>query len=352
MTRHMFAGASTPIGFINFFDHIMPIETAKKRYFLKGSSGSGKSTFLKKIAAEFESAGFHTEQFHCANDADSLDAVSVGSQGLCIIDATAPHARDPEIPIAVDKMIDFSKFIDEKKILSHVDEIKSLLRSKRLLQEKASGYFSAVGSVYLAEKAALETAMIKHASKKLARECMNLIGARNMTNYEGADRKLFLSAVTPDGYVSFAEDLSIGCKVYGICARAGAGADIFLGELRDQANAHGIQTESFYCPFAPDRLEYLHLPEMETIFAVTDGHFGYNGKTDEIIELGTGTGTSNLSPRARTCVFDGLLESTVNLMNASRTLHMRIEDIYVNTIDFKKINKLTEKIMRELIVSH
>ena len=124
-----------------------------------------------------------------------------------------------------------------------------------------------------------------------------------------------------------------------------------MAELRDEAIVHGINTESFHSPFAPDRLEYLHLPKIKTVFASTGGHFRYRGRVDETIdinilsEINAGT-DHNDEP------FDRLLEATVDSMYASRALHLRIEEIYACTIDFEKINGMTEEIMRELVYSN
>jgi len=335
----------------------MPLEKAKKRYFLKGSSGSGKSTFIKKIAAEFESAGFSTERFHCANDPDSLDAMSVSNQGICIIDATSPHACDPEIPVAVDEIIDFTKFIDEKKIIRHVDEISSLLRAKKPLAKKAQGYFAAAGSIYLAERAACEIALNRHSLRKLAKEWISLFDTSEMTNHAGINRKLFLSAVTPDGFISFADSSFSGCKVCAAHAESGIGTDIFLSELRDESNANGINTESFYCPFAPDILEYLHLPEMNTVFAAVGSRFGYSGNVDEKINIDRYIDTSilrSIKPDIEQGneLFDRTLDATIDIMKTSRVLHNKIESLYASAIDFEKINSLTEKMIQEILIPY
>ena len=349
MTRPMFAAASTPIGFVNFFEHIMPIEKAKKRYYLKGSSGSGKSTFMKKIAAEFESAGFDTEQFHCANDAVSLDAISVGSLGLSIIDATTPHASDPEIPVVIDRIVDFYKFINEIRITKHVNEIKSLLLQKKLVNEQVKDYFAALGKVYLAERTACEAALIRPLIKKLACEFIKSLNIGETMNYVGTDRKLFLRAVTPDGIISFADRLFNGCIVYGLFDETGT--DIFLSELRDEANARGIHTESFYCPFAPGRLEYLYLPEIETAFAMTGGRFGYKGEVDKKIDIGCCINAGILHPdRERdNGLLDSMLNVTIDLMKSSRSFHNRIEEIYTSAIDFEGINIMTGEILQEIL---
>ena len=90
MTRHLFAGAMTPTGFVDFFDHIMPIQKATRRYYIKGASGSGKSTFIKNMAAKYIADGHYVELFHCSNDWESLDGMGVPGLGLSIMDATAP----------------------------------------------------------------------------------------------------------------------------------------------------------------------------------------------------------------------------------------------------------------------
>jgi ABC-type hemin transport system ATPase subunit len=131
MIKHYFAGVFTSEGFINLFDELLPPEAAEKRYFLKGSSGSGKSTFLKKIAAWYEAKGYDTERVHCANDIESLDAVVIPALGLMMMDATAPHAADMEIPMGVDEVIDFSRFLEEGKVRQKKGEIIRLMNQKK-----------------------------------------------------------------------------------------------------------------------------------------------------------------------------------------------------------------------------
>ena len=350
MAKHMFAGASSPIGFIDFFEHIMPLEKAKERYFLKGSSGSGKSTFIKKIAASFESKGGIIEKFHCANDTDSLDAISVNNLGLCIIDATAPHSHDPEIPVAVDKIIDFACFLDEKKIAVHADEIKSLILTKKKLAKKAQAYFGALGNVYLAEKSANEAALKMDCLVEIVQKYLEIFDFNGLQNRCGDDRKLFLSAVTPDGFVSFAENFFNGCKVYGICSCERIGADIFLSNLKDGFNLQGINTESFHCPFAPERLEYLYLPESKAAFAIIGGKFGYAGRVCEKIDISSCIDNQMLSYiklniEQNNELFDKVLSATVDSMKKSRDMHIRLEEIYAGAMDFGAVDEMTGRMI-------
>ena len=265
----MFAGATTPNGFVNYFNCIMPLDNAKKRYFLKGSSGSGKSTFIKKIAAAFESAGYGMDLFHCSNDAGSLDGVSVKEKGICVIDGTAPHVCDPELPAVIDKIIDFAVFIDESKVSGYTDEIQSLLRRKKLLTEKGRGFLAAAGKVYTAERIPSEAALKRASIQEMNREWFKVFDSVGKPGCSGMDRKMFLKAVTPDGVVSFANEALSECIVYSLYDEAGTAAYVFLSKLRDEANARGINTESFSNPFESNALECLLLPEMKTAFAFT-----------------------------------------------------------------------------------
>lgn len=99
---HRFFGASTAAGSVNY----IPEVTAEipKRYFVKGRPGTGKSTFLKKIAAEAEARGFAVEIYHCSLDPNSLDLVAVRELGFCLFDSTAPHEYFPSRP--TDEIID------------------------------------------------------------------------------------------------------------------------------------------------------------------------------------------------------------------------------------------------------
>lgn len=93
ITRRRFLGAATPKGPVDFVDNIT--SGLKKRYFLKGRAGTGKSTVLKKIVAEAEQRGYDLEIYHCGFDPGSLDMVIVRELGWAVFDSTQPHEYFP-----------------------------------------------------------------------------------------------------------------------------------------------------------------------------------------------------------------------------------------------------------------
>ncbi|WP_244835051.1 PRK06851 family protein [Clostridium sp. BJN0001] len=91
--KHRFFGGSTHKGPMDFVENIT--ENIKKRYFIKGRPGSGKSTMLKKILKDAKEKGIDMEVYHCGFDPDSLDMLLFPELSLCIFDSTAPHEYFP-----------------------------------------------------------------------------------------------------------------------------------------------------------------------------------------------------------------------------------------------------------------
>lgn len=89
-----FFGAATVNGSYDYIPNIT--QEIPKRYFLKGRPGTGKSTFLKKLAKAARDRGYRVEIYHCAFDPNSLDMIAVRELGLCVFDSTAPHEYFPD----------------------------------------------------------------------------------------------------------------------------------------------------------------------------------------------------------------------------------------------------------------
>ena len=96
--RTLFPGAMGPDGFISCFDHLIDDSILRRKLILKGGPGVGKSTFMRRVHAALCANGEPSTLYFCSGDPDSLDGVAVPHAGLLILDGTAPHIVDPEIP--------------------------------------------------------------------------------------------------------------------------------------------------------------------------------------------------------------------------------------------------------------
>ena len=88
--RHLFGGAITPGGLINFYPSIF--QDIKRFYLLIGDHGSGKSTLLRQIHEAVISAGHSTNVYRCAFDPDRFDAVAIPVLQTAFVKATYPHS--------------------------------------------------------------------------------------------------------------------------------------------------------------------------------------------------------------------------------------------------------------------
>ena len=122
----MFMGANTADGFVSFYDQIVDWYDIKKMYILKGGSGVGKSTFIKKftervianvgVAPKSDPQTLTIDFIMCSFDPNSYDGVIIHELGLAIIDGTLPHIVDPKYPGLVEEIIDLSKYINPNAV--------------------------------------------------------------------------------------------------------------------------------------------------------------------------------------------------------------------------------------------
>lgn len=88
-----FFATNTPDGIVNFLE--MNVNRVRKRYFLKGRAGTGKSSLIRNILAECQKRHLPVEKYRCSLDPDSIDMIIIGHNECCIFDATPPHELAP-----------------------------------------------------------------------------------------------------------------------------------------------------------------------------------------------------------------------------------------------------------------
>lgn len=121
-----FFGAMTINKSINYIDNLT--NELNKRYFIKGRAGTGKSTFMKKIANVAIDFGYDVEKYHCSFAPDSLDMVVIRELGVCIFDSTAPHEMFPtkESDSVIDIFSECVMFGTEEKYEEEIHYFQSM----------------------------------------------------------------------------------------------------------------------------------------------------------------------------------------------------------------------------------
>lgn len=142
---HHYFGASTIEGSFDYIDNLTA--DVPKRYFIKGRPGTGKSTFLKKIATSALKQGFDVEAYHCSFDPDSWDMVILRELGLCLFDSTSPHEYFPERP--EDEIIDiYESCVKPGTDEEYADEIAGYASSYQFAVGQGRSHLQLIQRIY------------------------------------------------------------------------------------------------------------------------------------------------------------------------------------------------------------
>ncbi|KLU64886.1 ATP-dependent RecD-like DNA helicase [Desulfosporosinus acididurans] len=109
--RHLFAWAHTPQGKTQFIDTLLQDTSAL--YLLKGQPGTGKSTFLKRIAERAITYGLNVEYYHNTLDPAKLDLIIMPDlhKALCVVSEPyeyTPQLNCKQITLDFDQSVDMS----------------------------------------------------------------------------------------------------------------------------------------------------------------------------------------------------------------------------------------------------
>lgn len=363
--RRVFPGGNTSKGFVSFYEHITG-NNPVRRFIIKGGPGVGKSTLMNKIAKQILEKGYDVEYHHCSSDNRSIDGVMIPAKGMGIMDGTAPHIVEPHVPGAIDEVVSLSECWDEHKLTKNRDEISD--RIKRM-----SGYFNGAYSL-------LKEAKIAHdEGRGYVRECLdkpayNLVvrglikevfaGIHPRFERKPVERHLFASAITPDGLINHVDTLvRPGMKIYTLYGQPGAGVKDAVARLAQAALEWGLDCEQFHCPFEPDQLDMIIMPAINAAVMNVSEPFGYKLSSDSesrivqrvnfdecIISEDLKKHEEVLADaRERVSL---LVKKAVSRLSKAKTIHDEIESYYIPAMDFEKVDKIAEAVIRKMVESN
>ncbi|HHW49673.1 MAG TPA: ATPase [Clostridiaceae bacterium] len=353
--RHMFAGGNTSLGFFSYYDYILPQEEAARIFILKGGPGVGKSTFMRRIAGEMLTMGYDVEFMHCSSDPDSYDGVVIPEIKVAFMDGTAPHMVDPRNPGAVDEIINLGDYWNEEKIKQHKEAImESNLEIKRIFQ-RAYRYIKAAALVHedTAEinKLAVDTGRINVIADTMLKE---IFDGTEISGTGGRQRRLFASAITPDGIKNYIDSILNMEKVYRIIGEQGTGAEKILEKIKNSAVERGFYVESYYCALYPLKLEHLVIPALSVAVTTTNSYHRANVDTYKEYDLNEYVEKSIIARFENELVnngkkFEELIGMAVNTLEKAKAMHKQIESYYIPNMDFEAVQRRLESTLAMIV---
>ncbi len=347
-----FLGANTPKGFVSFFDELYNPYDNVDAYIIKGGPGTGKSTFMKKIASECESRGLSVERVYCSSDPSSLDAVIVPEKGFSICDGTSPHIVEPRFPGVAENIINLGEFWDSKRLREKSDEIRRLFFENSLCHRRSSKYLAAAGHIDLQSRMLAEKYI---RAEKIDSYCSRFVHRELQPKKKGAvgeRKRRFISAITPKGNLILADTVTRLCsRVIGIDDRTGAVAPLITSRIGEGAVKNGYDVIYCHCPMKPEESEHLIIPEKGLALVRVNGAAG-EIPCDRVIHTGRfmyeGFGENRLMLRFNEKIKQELINESVSCLKKAKAVHDELEKIYIDAMDFERLNEYCDSFIDKL----
>lgn len=347
-----FLGANTPEGFVSFFDELYNPYRDTEVYIIKGGPGTGKSTFMKKIATCADDMGLKTERVYCSSDPCSLDAVIIPEKGISICDGTAPHIAEPRFPGVCENILNLGQFWDSRSLKARGDEIKRLFFENSLWHRRSSGYLAAAGRID-AEIQKITASYIK--SEKIDSFCKRFIYRElkgNGKKEPGEKKRRFISALTPKGNIFMYDTVKTLCpRVIGIDDREGLISSLITERIGESAVKNGYGVIYCHCPMRPDTSEHLLIPEKGIALVRINGVSGET-ECDRVIHASRFTDESFREVRSiirfNARIKKELINESIRCLKKAKTVHDDLEKIYIDAMDFDRLNKFYDEFITQL----
>ncbi len=349
--RHLFPGGNTSKGFYSFYKYILSQEDANRILCMKGGPGTGKSYFMKKIGVHFAAKGYTIEYHHCSSDNNSLDAVVIKELKLAILDGTAPHMVDPIHPGAVDEVLNMGEALDMDALFLNKKEIMEIQKRISKTFERAYRYFAAAKDIHddwsSLNAESISTDKISTVTESLKEEIFHT----QKSGY-GADRHLFATAFTPNGIVTFAEDLVFGFEnKFILNGGPGFGKTEILKQIGSTAQRKGYFVEYMHDPLIPERIEHLLIPELSTCVLTTNeiSQTSFTGKVYNIEDFCKANVIAANKEEVAYCskIFYDLIEKGLSLITDAHTIHDELETFYISAMNFDVANDIFDKVVKK-----
>ena len=322
-TKHLFASANTGIGFLKKFDQIKTSDNSFM-FIIKGGSGTGKSSMMKKIAKYFLEKGKKIEYFYCSTDYKSLDGIRICDDDISVVDGTSPHITETNMLNIDSKIIDVGQFVKDG-IKEHKNEIEKIMYQKNVLFKNIYLYLESAKKLLDINKNIhkKEENIIKEKTQNLLK-----ILQPKTQNKKSCYREFFLSAVQDDGVINLIKENNFK-NCYKIDSDIFCSSEI-LKNIKEELCLFGYEVIGIKNILDPTLFDAIIIPQTDSII------YSQNlNCEDEII-------------KKNNALIQEILKLCGKTLNRVKNLHKQLEEFYIKNMNFKEVDKLTKKIIVEI----
>lgn len=353
--KKVFLAANSPSGFVSFFDELYNPYRSCRAYIIKGGPGTGKSSFMKKLASAAEEKGLDVIYVYCSSDPKSLDAVVIPALSVSVADGTSPHVLEPKFPGACENILNLGSFWNEKQLFENADKIRSLTLENSICHRRSTRFLSAAGALIEENTRLLSPLVIEEKVNGFARRFCAREGLKKRGAAPGKKQNCFLSGITPEGTVFFDETVkACATRVFAIEDEFGAVSHLLLERIGETAALGGFDVVFCHCPLRPKECEHLLIPELSLALVTLRSAHRLDLPVSRTIRARRFLEPDALRLHRRRLLLNRrlsqqLTESAVGMLSEAKRLHDELEGYYIRSMDFDALNEFSKKFIFSLL---
>lgn len=173
----------------------------------------------------------------------------------------------------------------------------------------------------------------------------------------GREKRRFLSAVTPEGIVTFQETIGALCpRIYALEDEYGAASRLLLAGLRERALDAGLDIITCACPLFPaDKLEHLLVPSLGVGFTTSNSWHKADFPVYRRIHAARFTDGDRLRGKRQTLSFHRraareLLGAAVDTAAQAKRVHDEMEAFNIRAMNWEKADAITHRTVADFLL--
>ncbi len=330
-----FLGNNTGYGFKSNYEN--ELKNKRRVILLKGGPGTGKSSMLKRIAAEAKGKGLDFELWYCSGDPDSLDGVYIKEKDTAVVDATAPHATGADLPAIKDFIYDLASSLSHEALCKNEERIKELLARKKYSFIRAYQHLKSALCHYN-NQVELESRGLKAADIR-AYAAVFASGLREDNRLCGERRRLFTHAICPVGEDVYYDHLR-GKKIFKVNGSAAA-RRVFFDELCCLTEGGAVLLN----PLNPDIADGFVAGNTAIVSDI--GHFDNDvTETVNLCVYENAPDTADIEEEKNSAAT--YIAFAVSQLEKARESHLAAEKYFIEAMDFENNDRIFAQIRKDI----
>ncbi len=336
-----FAAANGYSGFRSYFPDVFPSSEFEHIFILKGGPGTGKSSLMKSISSFGIAEGYFCEKILCSSDPHSLDGVILekDKKRFAILDGTAPHTRDADIPGTVDELVNLGENWNDELLKKNKKLIIELNKRKKNNYTLAYEHLNYAGAVY-SDRCKLESHDIRYDILIFAAKNQAEILFKNERS--GKRSKRLVNSFGRFGIFGLDTHKALSSETVSV-KRRGYVTRIYMKALEDELSRLGCSMTVFPSVFDEKEIDALFLHESKTVILISDSE----KVSVDPIEFCVNNPNINI-PEEFSSLYQALLEEARKFFSFASDLHFELEKLYTASMNFDKNNEISEKIIEKI----